>query len=207
MATDTDTERKSGQEQEQEPDADPRVARARAVGQGDRGREMLEHVALGADLDDDEERAALDWLLGAPAAMQHDITVQFETPDGEQPVTFTVRQMDTRQIDKIEQRNLSQSTGRLDALTANCQIVAEATVSIRDGSGRSTAINSDEFLTVVGRDGEPLKLASSSDALEQRFRKQLGLIQGVASEIRRLAGYDTERVGAAQRRLVQASLG
>lgn len=190
---------------------DPRFRAAKAAGAGDRGREMLEHVVQGAELDDGEERSALDFLLGSPKAMEFDVEVQVDTDAGPKPLTFAIKAMDGRDLDAIEQRNRSQTTGLLNAIPANCEVVADATMRMVDHKGRVTDIRSDEFLTVMSRrtpdeDPTPHKLASPAMALERRFRYQLGLITYVAAEIRRVSGYDSERVGPAQRKLVRASL-
>lgn len=187
---------------------DPRFQQARKEGLGERGREMVAHAAQGAELDAEEEGSALDWLLGASQPIVHDVPVQLETPKGLAKLTFVLKQMDTRKIDQIETRHVNQSTGRIDRLSADVDIVTDATIELRDASGRALKLSSDEFKTVQRPDGgQPFKHASPAEALEERFRKQLGLIGGVAMEIRKMAGFEPERVGSAQRRLVEASLG
>lgn len=192
---------------------DPRFMAARAVANGERGREMLEHVRGGAELDESEELSALDWLLGTPRPIVHDIPVDLETESGMRKLTFVTGRIDPRKIDGIELRNVQQSTGRVDRITADCEIIAELCTEMFDATGKRVSLRSDEFLTVPGaaRDhrGEPesLKLASPALALERRFGGQEGLLTLVAAEIRRLGGYDPQRLGTSQRRLVEASLG
>lgn len=185
---------------------DPRAAAAREISGGDQGLEMVAHSAQGAELDPEEEAKGLEFLLGAKPATVHEIEIQYETAAGMVPLTFVVRTVDTRRVDKIEARNIDQNTGQIDRLTADCEIVSDAAVAIRDGSGREVKIDSDEFLTFNRPDG-PFKHASPANALEERFRDQLGLITGVALEIKRASGFSPERVKKAKRLLVAGSLG
>lgn len=190
---------------------DPRNVAARAAAGGERGREMLEHAAQGADLNPEEELAGLDWLLGTPQAIGHTVPVDFETPKGMAKLKFHVKRIDPRKIDEIEVRNVNPNSGRVDRLTADFEIVAEICDEIEDAK-RTTTLGSEEFLTVPmydPRDGKttPHKVASSAIALEKRFVGQEGLITLVAAELRRLCGYDSQRIGQSQRRLVEASLG
>jgi hypothetical protein len=190
---------------------DPRFAAAKRAGQGEPGREMLEHAAQGAELDQAEEASALDWLLGTPKPISHKIPVDLETESGMRKLTFISQRIDPRKIDAIEIRNVQQSTGRIDRITADCEIIAESCTELDDGR-RKVKLNSDEFMTVRLRNRdtdqvEPVKLASPATALEKRFVGQEGLLTLVAAEIRRLGGYDPQRLGTSQRRLVEASLG
>lgn len=189
---------------------DPRFKAAREAGNGETGRENLEHAAQGADLNGAEEKSALDWLLGDPVPLEHTIPVDFETPRGMVKLTFLSKRIDPKRIDTIEAENLMAS-GRVDRLTADIQIVAESCYAVTDASGEVKQLNSDSFRTMNVRNPsgniEELKLASKAMALEKRFVGQEGVLTLVAAEIRRLAGYDTSRLGQSQRRLVEGSLG
>jgi hypothetical protein len=190
---------------------DPRFQAAKAAGGGETGREMLEHAAQGAELSQSEEKSALDWLLGTPKPIVHEIPLEIETDGGMRTVKFVSRRIDPRKIDAIEIRNIQQTTGRVDRLTSDCEIIAESCELLDDGK-RKVTLSSDEFCTVrlFNRDSgeiEPVKLASPAMALEKRFVGQEGALTLVAAEIRRLGGYDPQRLGNAQRRLVEASLG
>jgi hypothetical protein len=165
----------------------------------ERGKEEVDLAAAGEKLTPEQEHNALHFLLGPRRPLQHKVTVQYETPEGVQPLTFLIRSMDGRAIDRIEQANVSEATGRVDQITANCQIVAEATQQIRDESGESVQPKSEQFRTV---NPEQPPLASAADALEARFKDQLGLIAGIAREVRRVSGWDAEKVGTAERVLV-----
>lgn len=188
---------------------DPRFRHAREASGGEKGREMLEHAAMGAELSEDEERSGLDWLLGTSQPVVHEVPVDYETPSGTTKLIFVLRQMDARKIDEIEQRHIS-AGGVMDRFSADCEIVAESTVKLIDAKGQEVEPTSEKFrtFTVQTPDGPKQQTdASTPRALERRFSKQLGLIQGVAQEVRRAAGFDPQRVGKAQRRLVEASLG
>lgn len=204
-------EQETGAVASEQERSDPRYRAAKAAGQGEKGRELLEHAAQGAELDHEEETAALDWLLGTPSPIVHEIPVDFETPKGMAKLTFVSRRIDPRKIDAIEVRNIQQSTGRIDRITSDCEIIVESCDVVQDAR-RTIKLNSDEFLTVPMRNRdtgeiERLKLASPAMALERRFVGQEGVLTLVAAEIRRLGGYDPQRLGTSQRRLVEASLG
>lgn len=190
---------------------DPRFVAARAMSGGDPGAEMVAHAAQGASLDSAEERTALDFLLGEPIPLVHDVPVQYETPTGLMPMTFVITQIDAKKIDTIEQKHINPRTGMLNQFDANIELVAEATLHVTDPSGREMDLASEEFRRATRRNErgqvETFVVASSHLALERKFGLQLGLLNGVAQQIRFAAGFDTERVGKAQRRLVDASLG
>jgi hypothetical protein len=192
-------------------------AEPRELSEADRAEEERREAALEAfsrdheALTDEDEQDALDALLAPKPPRLYGVPVQFDTERGLKKLTFVIRGTDGRKIDAIEQQNVSDTTGKIDRLTADCQIVAEACVQLEGLSGRTVKLSDEEFLTIrrphPDREGEMAehRLASPADALEARFKTQLGLISGVAREVRRISGYDPERVGAANRRLVTAA--
>lgn len=155
-----------------------------------------------AAMSPDEEAGALNYLLGARAPLPYDVKSTLETVDGPKPLTFVIRQMDGRKIDAIETRNRDKTTGVLDQISCDVQLVGEACLFIVDATGKQTDPKSEAFRTV--RPEQP-PLASPADALEARFREQLGILSGVAREVRRVSGWAPERVGQADRRLVDAA--
>jgi hypothetical protein len=194
--------------------AEPRSAPDAGEERGDLAVEAYARDHEG--LSDEDERDALDFLLAPKPPRIYGVKVKYDTEAGIRPLTFVVRASDGRKIDGIEQANVSEATGKIDRITADCQIVALACVALESASGRAVELTSAEFLTVrvPKRDdssGEPTgemvetRLASPADALEARFKTQLGIVSGVAREVRRISGYDPERVGVAQRRLVDAA--
>lgn len=182
-----------------------------AHGEDEPGLAEVKAAADGAELDGAEEKSALDFLLGSPTPRRYYVDVDFDTPEGVKKLRWTLKAIDARKIDEIEERNRNESTGTLDVTTANCQLVAEASVSLSDPDGANeVGVSDPEFLTMrLRRTGEEglheHRFASPADAIEARFRTQLGLVAGVASRIREKAGWDPERVGKAQRVLVEAS--
>jgi hypothetical protein len=172
---------------------------------------MVAHAAQGAELNEEEEGAALDFLLGAPRPVRHEIEVQYETPVGMVPLIFIVESVDMKKIDQIEQKHTEQPLGTIDRIGADLEIVVLACKALRDSTGREVALGSEEFRTVWqrGRSGEQeqVTLANTSMALESRFRDQLGLITGVVIQIKRAAGFGPDRVSQAKRMMVGAALG
>lgn len=164
-----------------------------------------------AELTVENEQDALDYLLAPKRPRLYDVKVQYDTDDGRVPLTFVVRGMDGRKMESMEQRHRSDSTGLLDQTSYDCELIAASCVYLESGSGRQVRLNSDEFLTLKvpnpdGAEGELMeqKVAAPPLALEKRFQTQLGLLMGVAREIRAVSGFDPQRVGSAHRRLVDA---
>lgn len=172
--------------------------------------EVLKARAGEEDLTVTEERGALEFLLGAPSPKVYTVPVDFDPGEGAMAkLKWVVKALDGRRIDAVEERNRNEATGRLDQITADCELVAEATLFFSDITGRRVKPTDDEFLTVQmrrpGEAPEEVRMASPSDAIEARFRTQLGLVSGVAREVRRISAWDAERVGKAQRALVEAA--
>jgi hypothetical protein len=168
----------------------------------DAGRAAVTRAARGEELDGNDERGALEFLLGAPAALEYEITVDYETDAGMLPLTFHFKGMDAGAIDKIEQQHLDDRTGQLDKIGADCTLVTKATTKIVDSTGAEINPRDEAFRTT--KEGER-PLANAADAMRVRFGAQAGLLSGIASAIRIKAGYDAERVGRASRLLVQAA--
>lgn len=176
-----------------------------------KGAAAAEAYARGhEELTEENERDALDYLLAPKPPRLYGVTVQYDTEDGLRPLTFVIRGMDGRRLDAIEQAHVSEATGLIDRISADCHLVAEGTVYLEGAGGRKVELDSPEFLTIRRpREGHPEtmeehRLSAPPDALEARFKTQLGLLSGVSRELRRISGYDPERVGVAQRRLVDA---
>jgi hypothetical protein len=144
-----------------------------------------------------EEKSALDWLLGATTRLTYTVPVEYETPTGLQTLRFQLQQMDAKRIETIDTENRKGEGpfAKLDTSAFNAQVVAEATIHIEDESGRKVAPESEEF-----RGQAP----SPALAMGARFKYQPGVLEGVAEEIRKSAGYGGDRVGSAQRVMVDA---
>jgi hypothetical protein len=178
-----------------------------------RGEAAVEAYARDHEgLTGENERDALDHLLAPKPARLYDVKVQYDTEDGLLPLVFVIRGVDGRKLDRIEQECVSDVTGRMDSMTADLRIVAEEGCAWLETARRSLRLESEEFRTMrrAKPDGEAGEMetfvhASPVEALEARFKTQLGLISGVAQRVRRISGFDAERVGQANRRLVAAS--
>lgn len=191
---------------------DPRYKQAQAIGAGDKGREMLEHVVQGATLNAAEEASALDYLLGTPAAGVFTIDVEIDTPVGRAPATFVVQSQDGAALEKAETLHRDANTGLLQQLPASAAIVSLATLKLVDAAHPAGInIRTDaKWLTMVITDAlgntSPHKFADPGEALLRRFTGQQGLLLFVAQEIRRVSGYDEGRVSQSKRKLVAAAL-
>lgn len=160
----------------------------------------------------ENERDALDYVLAPKAPRLYEVPVQFDTEDGLKSLVFVIRGVDGRKLDAIEMECVSDATGRVDQVTADLRIVAELGCVQLEAGGRAVKLTSPEFRTVrrpkpdgAADEFETFEHASPVEALEARFKTQLGLVSGVARRVRMISGYDPERVGVARRRLVVAS--
>jgi hypothetical protein len=157
--------------------------------------DVIRDAAEGKEITQAQEREGLDWLLGPTVALEYDVTVQYETPVGMTPLVFRLRQVDGTKLDEIdaECRSGDGPFAKLDTAEFNARVVEETTVTITDLRGRSVSPKSSEF-----RGGVP----STTMAIKLRFGKQAGLLEGLVERVREKAGYGTDRVGTAQRALV-----
>jgi hypothetical protein len=213
---------KTGEEQDREETPTPGVSPAQPlVADDEMSAAAEEHEARGEaaveayardheDIPEEAERDALDYLLGAKPPRLYGVPVEMETDRGSAPLTFVIRAQDGRKLDATEQRFVNASTGVIDRTSADIAIVGEATLYLTSPSGRKVDPRSEEFRTMQVRrvdTGEETTIthASPEEALEAQFRTQLGLLAGVAREVRRVSGFDPAKVGQAQRRLVEAA--
>jgi hypothetical protein len=149
---------------------------------------------------DDGEIGALDWILTAEKPPPWEVTVQSLTRDGFQPLVFVIEPQDGRKITDIEERNAKGKgpNRKLDEIGNDAELVAEATLFIEDPkTGRRIEPGSDEWRGPI---------PSKATAMEKRFAKQAGLLMGVAMEVRKISGYNSDHVGNARRRAVSDAL-
>lgn len=170
------------------------------------GPDALGKAAEGGDdakaLSTREEQEALDFLLSSSEALPHKVPVTLLTDKGDRTIMWRVRQMDGREIDAIEERNRKGSGGpyaELDDLRVNAEMVANATLW--------PDVTSERFRTPAPTDTNPSPApdADPTDAVLRVFRWQSGLLAGISGEIRRVSGWSADRVGKAQRVLVDAA--
>lgn len=144
----------------------------------------------------EDERGALDWFLGSTRRLEYDVPVQFDTPEGMKTLIFHLRQVDGDRLQALEDEN-RQGDGpfaKLDVMGFNAAIVCEATAFVTDASGRQVELSSQEFTGGV---------PSPVLALQTRFKTQPGILDGLAERIRAKAAFGGDRVGSAQRSLVE----
>lgn len=161
--------------------------------------EPVQRAALGKTqgIDPAQERSALDWFLEPQRALRYRVDVQFDTPRGPLPLTFVLRSIPQAEMERIETRN-RKGEGMLaeyDDFQVNVEIVGEALVALEDGN-RSLEPNDPAVLS---------GLPSVAEAMKARFYYQPGLLAGVSSEVRRISGWGSDRVGRAERVLTAAS--
>jgi hypothetical protein len=155
------------------------------------------------DLADDKstdvagERTALDWLLGATIPLPYTVKVDYDTPAGLKTLVFGMHQVDDGVLQRLDTENRlgDPPFQKLDVGGFNSAAVAEACDYILDlDTGRRIDPKSPEF-----RGGVP----STPMAFRIRFKNQPGLLEQLTERIREKAGFGSERVGAAQRSVVE----
>lgn len=157
----------------------------------------LDAAASGEQITGAEEMSGLDWLLGATTALEYDVPVDYDTPHGMTQLTFRIRQLDPGVIDTIdaEHRKGDGPFSKLDVPAFNAALVEKGTLYIADATGKKTDPRSEQFRG---------QIPSPAIAMGLRFKNQGGLLEGVADQIRRVSGYSNDRVGTAQRAVVEA---
>lgn len=158
----------------------------------------LHDAAAGKPVTEKGERRGLKWLLGATRAPEYDVDVEYDTPDGMAMLTFHIRSVDGRRIVALENEHSGDGPfGQLDDIAFNAALAAEGTLFIEDEAGERIEPDSAEFR---GAPDIPAALA-----MEKRFKYQDGLLGGVAGEIRRLGGWEPDRVKRARRSIAGRS--
>jgi hypothetical protein len=147
--------------------------------------------AVGAKVTPEQERSALTWFLEPQRPLRYRVPVQYDTPEGVQTLTLLMRSIPQHDMERIEQRN-RKGDGPLaeyDDFQVNAEMVGEALVAFVDGEEE-----------IVANDPRVLSgLPSVAEAMKARFYYQPGLLAGLASEVRRISGWGTDRVGRAER--------
>lgn len=178
----------------------------------ERGIEALEEAAT-APRDDkgkpevsgETERTALDFLLSPPKRLEYKVPVSIDTEGGEKTLDLIVRSLPGQQLRDIERRNSKDGTlgplAELDDQRIAAETVSAALVRIEDPRSGGTLDPRDPRFMQNSR-GE--KIIDPVTALAARFEFQSGILSNVASEVRRISGYSSDRVGTAQRVMVDA---
>lgn len=150
-----------------------------------------------------EEREAMRYLLSsAGKPMEYTAPVEWETDNGPKKIPWRLRSLPAREIDRIETENRQEGSNPFEGLkepNASAALVAAATVF--------PDIRSEEFRRPPEpTDTNPDRIADAdpADALMRVFEFQSGLLSGLAGEVRRISGFDPQRVGMAKRSLTRA---
>lgn len=159
----------------------------------------------GRKTDREGEKSVIAWFLGQQAPARYKMPIEFDTPVGTMTMDWVIRSLDGKTLDDIEKRNTPDDAGpfgEMDDLAANAEIVAEATVVIRDPkSGEELKIDDPRIRST----GDGREVASIADAIKARFHWQSGLLAGMAGNVRRASGWAPDRVGAASRVMSDAA--
>lgn len=191
------------------PTSDPRD---RAAGVDPAAPAAVLDVARGHETTPAGERSAVGFLLGQQKAPRYKIRVDFATDDGDVKLWFFVHSLDSKLLTRLERNGTDETkvtaTGmpEVDNEAISAAVVAEATISISDGEPGTSGYD-------VGAKVKPTDAAfmagnvSAALALQQRFHWQEGLLSGIASQVRRISGWAPDRVGQAERVLVDTAGG
>ena len=147
-----------------------------------------------------QEKSAIAWLLGPVAPLPYHVDVKYDTPEGLKLLRFHMTQLDAAELEVIEKRNRSGDGpfAELNTRVYNAQVVTAATRYIEDPNAEDSRM---EFTDPAFRMGIP----DPAIAVEKRFAFQPGILRGLVAEIREMAGNSEDRIGTAQRALVDAA--
>lgn len=165
--------------------------------------EALTKSANGEKLNNAEERSAISFLLGPQKAPRYKAKVRYETDGGTMDLFFILRALPGEQLDAIEKRNMSDGPNGLQEMNDSrvaAETVSTSTVSIVDSEGNETKPSDVAFRTQPNGD----VMVDPAEALQQRFYYQSGVLMALAGEVRRISGWGPDRVGTAQRVVVDA---
>lgn len=171
----------------------------RTPGVEEEAPEGVHRAAADQPVSDAEEYDALDWFLGATQRPTATVPVQLWTPKGDVEMTWKIRAVDGARIQQIddEHRTGSGPFAKLDKIGFAAQLVSESAVEIWGAKGKRVKVDSEEFIGAA-----PGGLAS---AVRLRFKNQEGLLESLGDRVQELSGYSADRVGAAQRVLVDTA--
>jgi hypothetical protein len=199
-----EVETKAGQEQEQErteplPRPDPKDAGSAMPPDAPEALRDAVREERVKEIGDDDEKSALDYLLGQQAPPKYKVPIKFDTPAGLKELDWHIHSLDGKHIDKIEKANTDQSSmmGEMDDYRSAAEILRDATIKVVDPkSGDEVAVNDPKFTR---------GLADPADAIAQTFHWQSGVMVNLAGAVRRISGWSPDRVGEASRVLAVAA--
>ncbi len=164
------------------------------AGAGNELPPSVDKLANGAEVTATEERDALSFFLTATGPADHwvDVEMDFEG-GGMRMLRFWIRPQRGKKIEAIENRHKKGDGpfAAIDQLEADAELAAEAILKVEDPeSGRSMEITDERFMQGV---------ASPVIALQDRFKRQEGLLGHIANRVRGVSGWNPERVSEAKR--------
>ena len=146
----------------------------------------------------EKEAGALDFMLSNPSPAPFKVDALVDTPEGLKKLTFHMHQLDGARIEKLENEH-SSGVGpfaTVDRSRLNAAKIAEATDKMVDANGKELVPTDADFL----RDA-----ISPAVAFERMFKLQPGVADQLAEQIDRMAGMTRDRVGMAEREMVNAT--
>lgn len=178
---------------------DPGVTALEDAATAPRGKDGRPDVEAGT------EQTALDFLLRPPRRLTYITPVKIATEGGDVDVRFVLQSLPGRLLREIERRNTKNEEmgplAEMDDQRVAAETVAASLTEIRDpATGASLSPRDKRFM--VNARGEAL--VDPADALQARFEFQTGILSSLASEVRRISGWSSDRVGTAQRLMVDA---
>lgn len=141
------------------------------------------------------EHDAAYWLLQPQVAPVYEADVKFETPSGTRTLVFTMQALAGTAIDEIERKFYNADPMKIDDMGMACSLVATALKSVKDKDTGSVV-----DLQALVPTGYTL-----ADALKNRFTFQSGVMVSLANIARDISGWGPDRVGRANRVLVDLS--
>lgn len=160
--------------------------------------DALVKAQAGEMLTNGEEKTGLDWFLGQTHRLAYWIDLQFETPDGMRPIRFHFHALDPSKFDELDASNRRGDGpfAKLDQYLFAVDVLVEAATHVSDVEDkRLVEIRSQEFMGGI---------PSPQLAMITRFKGQGGLVESMVEEIRKVSGYNQERIGSAHRSVVEA---
>lgn len=164
---------------------------AAAAAEQEKGREAVRKAVVERDqLTDQDEKTALDYLLGGLPRLEYTVPVMIETPVGQRELTWRIRQVSQEEQYAIEQRHRPADSpfARLDVVGFALELVLAGTVEFGD-PGRMIKPDDPEWIG-----GHPL---GAIGALKDRFKHQGGIFAGLRDVIQEVSGSATN-VGTAR---------
>lgn len=195
MSTKPQSQQPPANETEEEREAREAAERAGLPGGAPDG---LVSAANGDALPEDKaaelEAGALDFMCGDSPPVEFEVDAKVQAKDGLRKVTLHMVQVDGDRLEALTQQHRREDSGPLfgtvDAFSLNCAIIAEACRFMEDPKGAKVTPTDPEFIKDA---------VAPPYAFERAFKRQPGVAESIAAEVRRMAGNQEDLVGKAKR--------